>query len=48
MNKDGRTDEDGRMPLPTVASGGTSLGIRKPNNSTSPLNGRLQKKRGSA
>ena len=24
------------------------LGIRKPNNSPSPLNGRLQKKRGSA
>ena len=39
MNKD-------EMPLPTVASGGMSLGIRKPNNSPSPLNGRLQKKRG--
>ena len=31
------SNEQRRMPLPTVASGGMSLGIRKPNGSPSPL-----------
>ena len=38
------SNEQRRMPLPTVASGGMSLGNRKPNGSSSSANGLLEKR----